>query len=349
MNKRFYKMRKFFIILIFCVIMLNYMCTTNFCNSEYYFTNNPIPENIQELLNTEDIYYAGYDGKIFYNTRDLHKKIYPASITKVITNILALDNLNLTDKITISKEDIQIPDGYVAVPLIIGEEVAISELINLSLIPSCNDATLALAKALEHKLKLPYSEIAKNFFMKLNLQDTSFTNPYGLEDDAHYTSLHDLCIIMNYAIKNDFFKTVISKTEYTFREYQNRDVKTFYNTNPFLFEESKLYNENVLGGKTGYTEQAQKCLITFEHIFDNDFIAVVCHSKNSENRVYISNYIYNQMLNKFTEEREIRYNEFLNNINNFQSKNYALFDFFMYLFIFLILIIILLYKMLKSI
>ena len=126
--------------------------------------------------------------------------MFPASTTKIVTAILVLENHSLDEKVTASYDAVMsIPSGYSTADIQIEEELTVEQLLELLLVHSANDAANVLAEYAGGSVS-SFVSMMNTKANELGLSNTHFTNPYGLQDDNHYTTAHDLAIIMQYCL-----------------------------------------------------------------------------------------------------------------------------------------------------
>lgn len=232
-------------------------------------------------------------GKVLFD-KNAHEQTYPASTTKVMTAILALENANLSDKITIDY-DLYV-DGS-SMYLLKGESFTVEELIRALLIRSANDAAVALANHIAGSVE-KFVEMMNVRAKELGALNTHFTNPHGLPDSNHVTTAYDLAMIAKHAMNFDLFREIVSTTMITFEPTEQTPETRYYrNTNKFLWGTGRadqiLYNGQYIntkydiidGIKTGYTGAAKYCLISSGAKDDYRVISVVLGAEN-ENILY---------------------------------------------------------------
>ena len=224
-------------------------------------------------------------GKIIYE-KNSETQNYPASVTKILTAILTIENCKLDDTATVSQSAIsQIPSGYVVAPLFIGEQMKIKDLLYALMLKSANDAAYVLAEHVGGSVE-GFSEMMNKKAKEIGCKNTHFVNPNGIHNDDHYTTAHDMYLISNYAMKNDTFAQIVSTYQYKLpatNKYPNND-RIMENTNDFINPKSGYYNKIVKGIKTGTTLQAGNCLITDSSENGLDFITVVLGAKTSNSK-----------------------------------------------------------------
>ena len=207
-------------------------------------------------------------GEILYE-KNANAPMYPASTTKIMTALLALEHLDLEDKITVP-EDMGPADGS-AMYLLPGEVFTVRELLDGLLVKSANDAAVLLARTISGDIQ-SFATLMNQRAKDIGCTNTSFVNPNGLHDPSHTISAHDMALIAREAMKNATFRELVSQVNVTLDETPKTPEKRYFrNTNRFLWSTSKIiYNneyipikyEVVDGIKTGYTEEAGNCLVS---------------------------------------------------------------------------------------
>lgn len=207
-------------------------------------------------------------GEILYE-KNANAPMYPASTTKIMTALLAIEHLNLEDKITVP-EDMGPADGS-AMYLLPGEVFTVRELLDGLLVKSANDAAVLLARTISGDIQ-SFATLMNQRAKDIGCTNTSFANPNGLHDPSHTISAHDMALIAREAMKNATFRELVSQVNVTLDETpQTPEKRYFRNTNRFLWSTSKIiYNneyipikyEVVDGIKTGYTGEAGNCLVS---------------------------------------------------------------------------------------
>ncbi len=212
------------------------------------------------------------DGSVLYE-KDADKKLYPASTTKIMTTLLALETLEEIDGAMDSK--ITVPADAVGVEgsslyLKEGEVVTAEELLYGAMLQSGNDAATALAicfGATEEAFVERMNEKAK----ELGCRATNFVNPSGLFDENHFTTARDLAKIGSYAMKNDTFRQIAASEEWS----GEGSGRSFVNKNKTVRE-----YEGATGIKIGYTKKSGRTLVASAKRGEDEFIAVVLNDPN---------------------------------------------------------------------
>ena len=180
------------LIIIILVLLFSMNITLGINANEVRIQEN---SNIQDKfsdISARNIVLANSDtGKIVYE-RNKDEKIYPASITKLMTAILVVENCNLNDIVTVSENAVKsVPLGYVNANLQVGEQLTVEQLLYAMLIPSANDAANALAEHVGGSIE-SFSAMMNTRARELGCTGTNFTNPSGLHEENHYTTANDI-------------------------------------------------------------------------------------------------------------------------------------------------------------
>lgn len=208
----------------------------------------------------------------------------PASITKVLTVLLALENLETDDTITITKEMFQdIPNDYVRLGLMENEVITVEQALYGCMLNSCNDTAMALALKMADSVD-DFSRIMNEKAVEIGCTRTNFTNPYGLADPAHLTSAHDMALILAEALKHEEFST-IATTKYYAMDTTNlyKGNRGMPNGNKFLTTSQYRY-EYFIGGKTGYTDLSHHTLVAGARKDGRTLVAVILGAPYSDCR-----------------------------------------------------------------
>ncbi len=216
-------------------------------------------------------------GKILYEKK-ADEKIYPASITKLMTAILVVENCELDDIAVVSENAVKsVPSGYVNANLQVGEELTIEDLMYVMLIPSANDAANVLAEHVGGSIE-SFSAMMNTRAKELGCTGTNFTNPSGLHQKTHYTTTRDLFLIAKEAISKSLIKKIIGTTSFTLNntEKYTKTKRVFTSTNYMKQKNlSKYYCDYCIGGKTGYTGEAKNCVVEFAQKDGIELTAIV--------------------------------------------------------------------------
>ena len=200
-------------------------------------------------------------GAVLFN-KNSENKMYPASTTKILTAIIAIEKCNLDDIVIVHNSAIKvIPSGYSSAYLSDGEEISVSDLLKVFLIHSANEAGYVLAEHISGSID-EFSNLMNEKSNEIGCKNSHFLNPSGIHDDNHYSTAEDLAKIAQYCMKNSTFRSIVSMKSCTINKTNKSDIRTYKNTNDLLNPSSKYYVSECVGVKTGYTSEAKNCLIS---------------------------------------------------------------------------------------
>lgn len=285
----------------------------------YAFAN----ENQEDLnLNGEAAILIDYDSETILYEKNMHQQLYPASTTKMLTAILAIENGKLDDIVTIDPEIVSLTYGS-HIALDYDEEMSVENLLHALLITSANDAALALGKYVSGSID-GFVQMMNEKAKELGAENTQFVNPNGLHDDNHFSSAYDLALIGKYAMENELFREITGKDTYTIPATNKKtEARNLYSTNKFLYGSEKINlngqtipisYEGVSGVKTGYTPEAKNCLVTFAERDGRRLLTVVLKADGKE--VYADTHkLLNYGFTNFKEHSIAYANEFIDNIS----------------------------------
>ena len=224
-------------------------------------------------------------GLILYGKNENEKRKM-ASTTKIMTAIVVIENANLESIVTISQK--AAGTGGSRLGLHTNDKVSVKDLLYGLLLCSGNDAAVALAEFVGGDLP-GFSNLMNNKVSELGLTSTHFVTPHGLDNESHYTTAYELAKIADYALKNETFRNIVGTKNHTITI--NKYSKSLSNTNELLGN-----FEGVYGIKTGFTNGANRCLVTAIKRNNMDLICIVLGADTKKDRtrdsVNLINYIY---------------------------------------------------------
>ncbi|MBM6675532.1 D-alanyl-D-alanine carboxypeptidase [Olsenella uli] len=192
------------------------------------------------------------------------ERAYPASITKVMTALLVLENADLDDMVTVEEHDLDEVtwDSSVA-GLKVGDTLSVRDLLACLLIPSGNDASYVLARYVAGGDWHDFVDMMNERAVELGCTGTHFVNPCGLHDDDHYSTAHDLLLMFEEALKHPEFAEIAGSATWDIPATGDNEARTLENTDTLLDPESPVYmGDAIVASKTGSTYDAGRCLIT---------------------------------------------------------------------------------------
>lgn len=237
-----------------------------------------------ELQCTHAILVDANYGEVLYDKK-ADEKAYPASITKVMTALLVLEaidsgKLKKDQQITAGPTTLQDMSGnYSTANLEPGDVLTVEQLLYCLLLPSANEAGNILAVAVDGSIEA-FVEHMNTRAKELGCKGTHFVNPHGLHDPDHYTTAYDISLYMTEALKHELFRTIIHTATYVLPATAHMGEQTFYNTNALIsnFHYSGYVYDKCIGGKTGTTDEAGRCLVAAAESGDTLLISVILGS-----------------------------------------------------------------------
>ena len=226
-------------------------------------------------------------GEILYS-KNMDKKQYPASTTKMITALLAIENLDLDETVTVSRRAADEVLEGANLDCKYGEQFVVRDLVYGLMLHSANEMAVVLAEAVSGSVE-NFAELMNERADEMGCTKTHFVTPNGLPNDNHMTTAHDLALIAREAMQNETFAEVVSTVKYTIPATNMSEERKVENSNYMLYKTSKLTIDGVerpykydglKGIKTGYTNAAQGCLVEEAERKDLDLICVTLHSEN---------------------------------------------------------------------
>ena len=218
--------------------------------------------------------------------KSAYERVYPASITKIITALLAFKNSNMDDVVTISQENITLEEGSQVVGFQEGDQVTMDQLVHCLLVYSGNDAASAIATHVGGTTE-NFVSMMNEYAAQLGCTGTHFTNPHGLQDENHYTTPYDIYLMLNEAMNYKEFTQITQMPSYTVT-YTGADGEShsisLEATDHYLTGEATPPKDvTVLGRKTGTTASAGNCLaIITQNAFGKPFVSIVLGASSKE-------------------------------------------------------------------
>lgn len=210
------------------------------------------------------VYVENLDTNTTVYEKNADEKCFPASLTKIMTFIVVAENVPdlVNTKVTIKSGvfDTLDPQSTVAdLKNHMGKSFSVLDLLYGLMLPSGNDAAMVLADYVGDGVVNNFVDLMNRKAGQLGCQSTHFVNPHGLHDAMHYTTARDMAIIAKYATTVPYYTKVTSTLKYTLPGATTPLVNTNHMINP---AQKQYYKKEVIGGKTGYTDEAGKCLVT---------------------------------------------------------------------------------------
>lgn len=218
-------------------------------------------------------------GKEVLYSKQVFERLYPASVTKVMTALLAVKYGNLSDTVTVTEDAVITESGATLCGINPGDTLTLEQLLYGLMLPSGNDAGAAIAVHMSGSIEA-FAALMNEEARKLGATGTHFMNPHGLNSEDHYTTAYDLYLIFNEALNYPEFRKVTGTVTYS-ASYTDKDgqavSKTWKGSNWFMTGNRETpQGLTVFSGKTGTTQAAGYCLImATKDQKDNEYISVV--------------------------------------------------------------------------
>ncbi len=210
--------------------------------------------------------------------RNYNARMYPASLTKVMTLIVAVENIeDLSDTVTITEDMIapMIDLDASRAGFAVGETPTLEQVLYGMILPSGADASLAAAEYVAGSEEA-FVELMNRKAEEMGLKNTHFTNVVGLHDDRHYSTAEDMALILAYAVQNEICREVLSTYQYEIPPTEQNPEGLLLTSTLF----SRMYGDEmpgvvIKGGKTGYTDISRNCICTFAEANGKTYVMVL--------------------------------------------------------------------------
>lgn len=302
-NSKFLKIISLFLVILFCFQFL------------YVFA-----DDVDFTLNARSAIILDRTSKNILYGKNEYRKVKMASTTKIMTAIVILENCDLSQTVQVSKK--AAGTGGSRLGLKAGNKITINDLLYGLLLCSGNDAAVCLAEVCSGSVK-DFSDLMNSKAEELGLKNSHFETPHGLDSDEHYTTAYELALLADYALQNSTFRKIVGTKTYTVTI--NGFPKNLSNTNELLGNLNGVY-----GVKTGFTNGANRCLVTACKRDNMDIICVVlgCDTKKfrTNDSIKLIEYAFNNFeyvdIKKIIDEKFLSWKEEnLNNVNIVKGVN----------------------------
>ena len=267
--------------IIFTVILAFSVILTPLTASAYEITGFDITAKAGMLVSMDT-------GEILYSN-NIDQKMYPASLTKIMTVTLMLESekYDPAGKVAMTKEvqTLILGTGSAVSNFQIGEEITQLDLVYTVLMSSFGDCAYLAA--------IYYGGSVEGFVAQMNekaaelgLKGTHYSNPVGLHDAENYTTVRDVYTLLSYALKNETFKTVCGAPRYTIEATNMSDKRTLSTTNFLIDNTTNYFYQYAKGGKTGYTDEAGRCLASFASFNGYNYMCILMNCPPNADKRY---------------------------------------------------------------
>ena len=222
------------------------------------------------------------DTGVFLYSKNCDRQLYPASITKIMTALLTLENADLDAVMTCSSIVYELDENASNVGLSEGEQMTIRDALYTLMLESANDTANALAEYVGGSME-GFAQMMNDRAAALGCTGTHFSNPSGLSADDHYTTAHDYALIAAEAYRNEGFRTLCSTVNYDVPPTNTyEETRYLQNHHRMLISDSDFYTSWCTGGKTGFTEKAWNTLVTYGERDGRRLVCVLLHGNGAD-------------------------------------------------------------------
>lgn len=261
------------ILSILCIICISFSCFSVSVSADE--KTKPWPKGPSVFAEAAIVMEAS-TGLILYE-KNINNVYYPASITKILSSLLIIENSSPGEVVTFSHDAVfKVDLDSSRIGIDVGEQLTIQQCLYGILLESANEVTYAAAEHVAGSIST-FVEMMNERAKSIGCLNTNFTNPHGLPDDNHYTTAYDMALITREAMKNETFRKITSTRTYQIPP-TNKQKETRYlrNHHKFIVKNDHKFNyEGTIGGKTGYTNKARFTLVTVAKRGDLELICVV--------------------------------------------------------------------------
>ncbi|MEA4925316.1 MAG: D-alanyl-D-alanine carboxypeptidase family protein [Syntrophomonadaceae bacterium] len=219
-------------------------------------------------------------GQILFE-KNMNQQLYPASITKIMTILLGLENGNPDDMITMSHQAVySIERGSAHIALDEGEQITMEQALMAAMLPSANDASNGIAEHIGGSVP-EFVKLMNQRAAAAGALNTHFANANGLHDNEHVTTAYDMAMITQEALMNEQFRRIFGTVQFEIPPTNKKTEPRYFWTEHKMMKPGKYEYDGVIGGKTGYTKEAECTLVTAARRGDRELIVVVLKSSTS--------------------------------------------------------------------
>ena len=292
--------------------------------------NIPIESNnipnwpVGPVVCAESAILMDVDTGIVLYEKNIHEKLYPASITKILTALIAYEHCSMNETVTFSYEAVSSIDWRYDANMGIhaGDSITLEQAMYGMLVGSANEAAYAIAEHVSGDLK-SFADLMNEKAAELGCTESHFVTPNGIHDDDHYTSAHDMALIAQAFFSNDYLASISNTPTYKIpasATQPNDDMVVYAKSK--LFPQKEYAYEYLIGTKTGYTESARQTLVSCAQ---KDTLRLVCVVMKDEapsqytDTIDLFNYGFSNFLPVTIADKDNRYS--ISTSNLFDTKN----------------------------
>ena len=231
--------------------------------------------------------------------KNIYERFYPASTTKILTAYIAIKEGNLDDVVTVSANAVNQASDSSVCDLKEGDQITLHDLLYGLIMRSGNDAAVAIAEHISGSSE-EFAVLMNAYAKELGATGSHFVNPNGLHNEDHYTTIYDMYLFMNAAVKEDIFTEILKTAHYTvnYKDAAGADVSQDWETTNQYLTGAKEIPEGVtvIGGKTGTTGEAKYCLVQYNENTSNEPVISIVFKADCRDNMYL---LMSEMLKNF--------------------------------------------------
>lgn len=285
-------MKKFLILMNVICLMFSNVTTAKaelINNSTINYSNSIDKKDEKSIVTAEKpkvnskaaIVMEASTGAILYS-KNIHDSYYPASITKILTTLLALENSSLRETVDFSKKaifDVDLDSSRIGID--VGEKLTMEQSLYGIMLESANEVSYAVAEHISGDVET-FTDLMNKKAKELGAYDSNFVNPHGLPNPNHYTTAYDMALISRAAINNPTFREITRSKTYTIPPTNIQEKARPLSNHHKFINRAKTF-EGAIGGKTGYTSIAKYTLVTFAERNGMTLISVIMNCDSIQN------------------------------------------------------------------
>ncbi|MBR4067255.1 MAG: peptidoglycan-binding protein [Clostridia bacterium] len=246
--------------------------------------SEPLQLTGEYLFSDACILMNATSGEVLFE-HNSRRQMYPASTTKILTLLVALEMSDLSQTVTIPKAAAQVPEDSSLMPVSPGEKMTMESLLHGLMIRSGNDAANAVAALCCGDVDTFVDKMNEKA-QQLGAYDSHFANPHGYQDENHYTTAYDLALLTRNGLTDPVFCRIVTALSYAMPETAMREARELKCTHEIFNPESEYYIPYAAGVKSGYTSAAGFCYVGAAQTKQGTLIAVVLHAP-TRNRAWV--------------------------------------------------------------
>ncbi len=283
----------------------SYINTDLILNEDFYASDLCVTNGIN--FGTEDTYSSVAEGAGVFNmttnevlySQNLLTRLFPASTTKVLTAYIIIKDCDLNEFVTVSEEAAKQAKDSSTIGLKAGDRITVNDLLYGLMLHSGNDAAEALAEHHSGTIEA-FAEVMTEEAHRIGATNSQFKNPSGLPDEEHYTTVYDMYLIFNEALKQEKFVDIIScnRKNAVYNDKKGNPVEKTY-SNHSRYHDGRVKTPEgfeIIGGKTGTTYDAGYCLVLYSKNPEGDGIISIVFKADGTHNLYL---LMNDILRKY--------------------------------------------------